>query len=360
MATDLLYFDGVSISKDQMSGAISSDQLIKAFNKDWIPFYQRGRVMSKKKIQSLIGIYKSKGKIDSIKLNLEGEYTYDKKRGEALLEGQFSVIDGQQRLWSLMESKVTDIKIPVELYLNLSQEEQIRLFQQYNKEPTKLTIGELAKSSNGPVAQAVRPLLNKKDSIPIRLSINASAEKLSLATFSQIVYQVHRRLYRDLKIMNVPSGKTLLKFLDDPSYPGVEVALSIFGARQILQASVDVFGAYDAKASVYRRAFFTAWFQLLINNFMGTSGKVEFGKFKSKIKEIPTLSQNAQIRELIRSGGTGANELIYNKMVDHLNFKLKHGHLEKAQEIVQSEKAMEHVVGRSRTKYNSGGIPVNT
>lgn len=350
MAKDLLYFDGVSVSSDHMIGTITSDQLIEHFGKHWIPYYQRDRVMSSKKIERLIDIYKRHGKIDAIKLHLKGEYTYDKKRGEALLEGDFCVIDGQQRLWSLKDSLITDFKFPVEVYFNLKEDDQINLFHQFNRDPTKLSFGELAKSTQGPFGDSVRLMLKRKNVMPIPLSVNGTKGHMSLSTFCPIMYQTHRKMYRDLRILKPAGGKVLLKFLADP-YDGSEVNLTMFATRNVVQSCVDIFGTYDNKATAYRRSFFTAWCQMIVNNFLTTEGKVDFGKFKSKIKEIPDkVVMNAQIREVVKMGGEGAPEMIYNEMVDHLNHKLQRGHLPRTNEIEQSDKAMSHIKGSSLSK----------
>ena len=347
---DLLYFDGVNVSKDSMTGVITSEQLIEKFSPRWIPYYQRGRVMNSGKIKSLVDIFKNYGKrkIDSIKLNLEGEYTVDKKRGEALLEGKISIIDGQQRLWALQESKVKDIKLPVELYINLPIEEQVKLFHQFNKDGTKLSFGELAKSTPGPFADAIRSLLKRKGLTAIPLSVNPSRNTMGLNLFCPVVYHTHRRIYRDVQLTSWRGGKALLKFLETP-YDQVEVNMSVFGAKMILQESVNVFGNYDSHATAYKRSFFNAWGCVVANNFMTTHGKVDFGKFTSKIKQIPDrVIQNAHVKEIVARGGEGAIEILYNEIIEHLNHKLRDGHLPRTDEIEQSAKAMKFIHGMRR------------
>lgn len=352
MAKQLLYFSGVQISENQMNGFITSDQIVDNFDKSWLPYYQRERVPSPKKIRELINIFQSKGKIDSIKINLIGEYNFDKKRGDALLEGLFHLIDGQQRCWSLKDSKVRDIRIPVELYLNLPDEEARKLFQQYNKDATKLTFGEYAKSANGVFGIAIRELLRKKGATAIPLTINGKISSMGLSGFCPLVYSIHRRLYRDLKVMRTSHGKDLLKFLEDQTYDPKEVAISLYAARKILQASVETFGTYDSKATAYRRSFFQAWCQVVIHNFLTGSGNIDVGKFRTKIRDIPTkLVVNAQVKELVANGGDVSADILYDKVVDHLNYKLKDGHLPRTGEIVQSDKALKHIVGAARNKH---------
>lgn len=357
MSRQLLYFNGVAVAKDSMTGVISSEQLIAQFGSNWIPAYQRGRVLSASKIRALTEIFKNYGprKIDSIKLNIDGDCTIEKKTGEAILEGTISVIDGQQRLYALKESKVTGILLPVELYINLPVEEQIKLFHQFNKEGTQLSFGELAKSAIGPFSEPLRALLRRKTTA-IPLSINGNRHNMGLALFCPITHQCHRRLFRDVQLVAQSSGKSLLKFLEAPT-PDHEVNLALYAAKNILAASVDIFGTYDNKATVYHRSFYLAFASVIINNFMESSGKVNFGKFKTKVKEIPeVLAMNAQIKEIVRGGGSGVVELLYNEIIDHLNFKLKSGHLLRTNEIRQSAQAIEQAVGATRARYTENAV----
>jgi hypothetical protein len=347
---DLIYFSGVSLRPDQMSGFISSDQLIDKFNKSWIMWYQRGRVPSQQKIMGLRSVFTSKGHIDSIKINLVGELTLDKKRGDALLQGEFHVIDGQQRLYALKESGVRDMNMPVELYLNISMTEEVKLFHQFNKDQTKLKFGELAKSTSGPFGDSVRALLNRKDSLAMPLSINGSPTAINLSTFCPMVHCTHRRIFRDFKITNQSAGKPLLSFLADASIPKDEVAITMYAARNVVAEAVNLFGKYDSKATAYRRSFFTAWYMVVIHNFLNGSGKVDYGKFKAKMKDVgDKVLLNARVREIVKVGGEGAADFIYDVIIEHLNHKLKDGRLPLLQEIVQSAKASEHAVGSVRS-----------
>ena len=352
MSKDLLYFTGVRISENQLSGFITSDQLVKKFDKSWLPYYQRERVGRAKKISSLVNLFKAKGKIDSVTINVVGEFNYDGRKNEGILEGPFHVIDGQQRLWALQESKVTDLNIPVVLYVNLSDADAKLLFHQLNKEATKLTNGELAKSADGVFGVAARDLMRKKGSTAIPISINGSVTTLGLNLFGALLYTIHRRLYRDLKIMRAAHGKSLLQFFEDKTYPENEVRMTIFAARKLLEQAVLTFGVYDSKATPYRRSFFHAWCHVIIHNFLLENGSIETGKFRVKIRDIQSkLVLNAQIRELVSMGGDGAVDLLYNRVVDHLNHKLKGGHIPRTDEIVHSEKALQHMVGSARAKH---------
>jgi hypothetical protein len=317
-----------------MTGTVSSKELIECFGKHWIPFYQRERVMRAKKINSLIDVFKTGGKIDSIKLCLLGEYEYDPKAEVAVLDGKFIVIDGQQRLWALKESGATNLRIPVELFINICEEEQIALFHQFNRDQTKLCFGDLVKSTSGSFSEALRFLANpKRGELAIPLTTQTAKHSIGMALFCPVMFQVYMFIYKNLRLSSTNKGGKLLEFFSE-TYPKSEVAMTSFAMQNIMKITTDMFGTFDQKATVYRRPFFLAWCAVIINNFLMKTGKVELGKFESKIRDMPNrLGNNARIKELVRSGGDGVVVEIYNEIIDALNHKLHRGHLMRWSEV---------------------------
>lgn len=335
-AVHLLSFEGVAVSSDFLVGTIPSRELIAKFGKSWLPWYQRDRVLSTKKIASLKEIFKANKKIDSIKLNLLGQHTVGKKHGEALIEGEFHVIDGQQRLWALQESNVLDIRIPIELYLNIPMPEEVRLFHQFNNEGTDLSFGELAKSAQGELADTVRAYLKRKNAMAIPISVNGNRDTIGLPRLCPVMYRSHRKMFRGVFVKSGVQGKILLRFLEAPIDKS-EVAMLMFAVKNILQVTVDLFGSFDKKATAYKRTFFQAWTVVVINNFLSDDGKVSYGKFSGKVKEIPDkVINNSFVREVVKTGGESAFSLLYDEIVKHLNHKLKSGHLPLFNELTSS------------------------
>lgn len=324
---DMLYFDGVKVSDNYMTGRMDSTELIASFdNKSWIPFYQRERILNTTKINKLKEIFKNNEHIDCIKLNFMGKYDYDSKSQEAVLHGRFHVIDGQQRLWALKESGATNIKIPVELYLNLNIDEEIKLFHRYNKEGTNLTFGELAKSTKGSFADIMRGL-NKKKDLPIRVTINNNKLGLPMSAACMLVFGISRVL-EGSPIKGRSSGKRLLRFLEE-AHSERHTQITEFIFKQMTKEYVETFGEFDSRSTVYKRSFFIAWNKVILDNFLQNTGKFEFGKFDKKLKIIgTTVVRNSRVLEIVHgSGGDQSMVDIYNKIVETFNHKLKHGRL---------------------------------
>lgn len=327
----LFYFYGVSISDNQMIGYINSEELNAGFNNEWIPSYQRDRIMRTRKIESLIKIYKEKKPIDAVKLNLIGNVNIEKD--EAILDGHFHIIDGQQRLWALKDSNVKDYRMPVELYVNLPIEDEVRLFHQFNSDGTKLTFGELAKSYQGPMADLVRRLLNsKKTMFPTPLSINGSKPGLSLSTFVPIMYLVHRKLLRDTMLLRPASGKLLKTFLQDKSVVKSELDIVEFSLRNLAEDFVQIFGEYDSRAIAYRRSFYIAWNHVVINNFLQKTGRTSYDRFEGKVDTIRTFLKNSHVQDMISAGTDSDIRRLYDELIDYFNHKLKGNRLLRQEE----------------------------
>lgn len=208
----MLYFDGVKIAADYMTGVVSSDELIEKFSESWIPHYQRERVLNKRKINSLKAIFLSGGKIDSIKINRIGEYA--KEGRQAIISGSFRVIDGQQRLWALKESGAKGLKIPVELYLNIPEPEEIKLFHQFNRDPSKLTFGELAKSTGGSFASVVSRVIKDK-AYPVRVNVNSRASLPDIKTRGYVRGGAHTKRVAEKAAQTVRREKRALSQRQD-------------------------------------------------------------------------------------------------------------------------------------------------
>lgn len=312
----MLYFDGVKVAKDYMTGVISSDELIQHFDESWIPHYQRERVMNKKKITSLKNVFLGGGKIDSVKLNLIGEYV--KEGRQAVISGKIRVIDGQQRLWALKEANAKGINVPVELYLNISEAEEIHLFHQFNRDPSKLTFGELAKSAHGSFAKVLERVLKDK-SYPVRVTVNSRVGGINLAQYAALLHMVHRKIFLKTHLAKPSSGKHLLRFLDD-SYHSSEVAMTEFSVRNILRTMVGLFGGYDAKSLAYSRGFLLNFANVIVSYFLQDNGQISFGRYKDKANSVPKLLSNAKVRELI---GINSHEAVFDAVVHHFNYKTK-------------------------------------
>jgi hypothetical protein len=307
-----------------MSGRLQSKDLVKNFSKDWLPWYQREKILNKSKINRLKEIFVKGDHIDAIQLNFIGKYDYDERKCEAVLNGKFNVIDGQQRLWALKETGVLNRAIPVELYLNLPIEEEIKLFHRYNRDGTKLTFGELAKSTTGSFADLVRKLLKSK-SMPVTITVNSNKVGVNLSVTCQLIFYIQRTLAgRDVKTR--ATGKRLLRFLSE-SHPDRNVLMVEFVLKKLMEEYCRVFGDFDAAATAYKRIVFIVWNIVMIDNFLTTEGKIDYGRFETKIEEAAKrLIRNSRLLEIVgTNGGEAVVPEIYNMIVSFLNYKLKNG-----------------------------------
>lgn len=336
----LYYFYGVSFGQDRMIGFINSKELVLGFNESWIPHYQRERILRRKKINTLIDIYKNHKPIDSVKLNLNGKVQKGDDN-DMILDGEFHIIDGQQRLCALKDSGVLDYKVPVELYINTSIEEEIRLFHQFNSAGTKLTFGELAKSYQGPMADMMRAQLRNKKTMPIPLAVNSTRMGLTLSSYVPIVLWVSRKMKTGATLESVPASKRCANFLQE-EHDQDHVMMVDYAVRNLLKNHVELFGDYDPVAISYRKGFLLAWMHVLINNFLTKLGTIDFEKFKAKLPALPGLLRNAHLREMLNAS-TGNHALIYNSIIDHFNYKLKGGHLPSFREEARGVAAVDEL-----------------
>lgn len=320
----LFYFYGVSVGEGRMNGYIKSCELIDGFSKSWFPQYQRDRVMRKKKINDLIDIFKNNKPIDSVKINFIGKHElYDT---EAILEGKLHFIDGQQRVRALVDAGNREYKLPVELYLNLPYEEEVRLFHQYNRDATKLTFGDLIKSSSGIYPDIIRRFVKRKD-VPVPVAINSSANGVNLPVFCPILWLVHRKFANGILSERAPTGNRLIEMLSK-DHDEKQALIVEFALNNLLASYAEIFGDFDNKATYYRRAFIMPCLHVFINFFLESNGKVDFGKFKGKVRDFTALPNNSRVKELMSRGGDPSSMIeMYNIFIDELNHKLKHGHL---------------------------------
>lgn len=314
----MFYFYGVETGTGRRVGYINSDAIVDCFDEKWIPSYQRDRITVKRKVDSLISIFKEHKPIDTIKLSLKGELTSHK--GELLLDGRIHVIDGQQRLWSLKESGVRDYRMPVELYVNLDEDEEIELFHQFNTEGTKLTFGELAMSYRGPLAEMVQRIQRSKN-YPVKLSVNHLKKGMTLSVFCPLIYWVHRKLVKDLKVENPPAGKLLRSVLQDPTVTQYEVKTIEFSVRQLIDNYIRLFGNWDPKARAYRRQIILGFMHVFVDNFLLDNGRLEFRTFKRKLSydALADFLKDAYTMELSSEGARSAHKRVYNHIIEYLN-----------------------------------------
>lgn len=336
------YFFGVNVAKDRMVGYIESSDIIRGFDQSWMPAYQRDRILKPKKVNALTKIFQTGAPIDSVKLNLIGNA--DVTGEEAILEGTFHVIDGQQRLWSLKESGVANYRMPVELYLNLPYDREVELFHQYNTAATKLTFGELAKSCSGPMADSLRATLNNKK-YPVPLSVNSPKLGVTLSVFAAVLHWCHRKLIMGERRTSVNSGRGLRSFLEE-SYEPKEIQTVEFAVRNLFELHVKTFGNFDVRAMAYRRGFMLAWFQVIVDNFLQPTGKIDFGAFKDKAKSIPHIFNNAAFREVVTKTSGDSLEFIYDMIIEHMNWRKKGQKLLKMRERPEEHLDPEEVVGQ--------------
>lgn len=329
----LYYFHGVNFGEDRNIGFIRSDELIDGFNDNWIPDYQRGRIERTKKINSLINIFKTGDHIDAIKLNFIGEI--EKEKGAMVLDGRFHVIDGQQRLWALQESEVRDYNMPVELYDNLTIEEEVKLFHRFNSDNTALTFGEMARSFRGPMAQLVQHQYKKK-TLPVPLGVNTRVQGLTLSTFVPLMLWAHQKMTAGVTMESAASGTRLKNFLKDETITKRDVEICDFVLKNLLNEYIEIFGTYDHRSDAYGRVFFLAWQHVIINNFLLPTGKVDFHKFKTKIKLAPDLLKNAHIKSL--TAASGNHRFLCEEIINFFNFKRKVNHIESTRDLKQQKK----------------------
>lgn len=321
----LIYFFGLSLNDKQMNGYVNSKDIIDNFDRrTWIPRYQRDRVMNSRKIFQLKQLFENNEPIRPIMINFIGEI--EKHGKEAVLDGEFHIIDGQQRTLALIETKRTDIKIPVELYLNLSMDEEIDLFHQ-QKRATPLTFGDLAKSTHGLAGDLIRRWLKDKGAnYPIRIVANGKQEGINLSLAVPIFHWCYCKIQDGTSRVAPITGRSALTFLATERAEK-DLQLADFAMRNVLATYVRLFGEYDFRAVVYIRPWILAVTHVIIDNFLDRSGKVSLGKMEEKLAKSADLLKNAHVKEVLLAGGNQAMHLVYNEIIHFLNHKKRAGNL---------------------------------
>lgn len=315
-------FTGTKLSENMWIGFFNSSELITKFSSQWIPEYQRDRVMIKSKIEDLKKLYSAGSSIGSIKVAFIGDVVRGDSGRTASLNGKFSVIDGQQRLYALQESKAKGIRIPVEVFLNMREDEEIKLFNQYNTKATRLKSGDIVKSCSGSFGTLNKKIL-KYDTLPIKVSVNKSKVALPLASLCRLEYMIHKKLNSKVKQDSLvrPNADQIHKFLSD-SFLNEVVLQNEFALKNLLQEYVEKFGEFDNRSTAYMRTFFFAWQTMVVQNFLMGSGQIDFSKFKNKAKQVSVQAvKSSRIKELCSGGGDLAHSEVYKILIDLMNFR---------------------------------------
>lgn len=313
MATFSFY--GVKIEDTKLMGTITSGELIDNFQKTWIPKYQRERKRSKKKIKELIQIYETHDHLDALRINLLGEYAREGRY--YLLDGSLHFIDGQQRLLALIDSGVRDYKVPVELYVNLEYDEELRLYRQFNEKATKLTFAEQVKAYESPLSEHLRKVAIQKSRYPIQVSLNRRTG-VTYFMFCALMFWIHRRMFVMQTFDTIPTTADLRTFMDK-QYSSREAQQIEFAVRNMLDLFRQVFGEYDYKSDAYRQAFLLGWCHVMIDKFLDNStGKYDLrgaDKFKRR-----SLIDNSYIKQLARDSNRNiGHRRLYDEIVKFFN-----------------------------------------
>jgi len=318
-----LIFQGVC-RNDRLVGVINSSDLIEGFDrKVCIPPYQRARVEKKVKISELKQIYKEDREMDVVKLNVREGDLREMASGKTKIIGQYYVIDGQQRILALIDSKVKDLDIPVQIWMGLTYDEELRLFNQFNAKPTKLTVADMIKSYNSPLSDLVRRVL-KSRMYPIRMSLNQATKGLTVTSYSTLLCLVHKKMVDGVRRTHCPSSTSLKSFMEDSRPSEAEMRTIEISMRRILQAYVDVFGDYSHGTLVYKRPFFLAWTHIMVDQFLQPGGTIDFGPFKAKFNRVQSLRTNSVVMEYAQDNSGYGHQRLYDFFVKkHFNRGMK-------------------------------------
>src|ERR1035437_8167872 len=116
-------FKGVVTKENELSGAISSSEIILNFSDAWIPKYQRQRLKNSSKISALKDVFLNNKSINAVQFQFKGKITKSKADPtNMILDGDLEVMDGQQRIYALYETGVETYMLPVQIYINRAVE----------------------------------------------------------------------------------------------------------------------------------------------------------------------------------------------------------------------------------------------
>lgn len=320
----------------RFSGTFTSGDLIDAFQIDtWIPEYQRRRVPSKAKINSIINTYKERVEIPAIYLNVKGTATC-RTDGTVDLKGDISVIDGRQRLEALVDSGVRDYPMLAVVCMNKSLKDQVTLFHALNDQVTSLSFGELAKSYMTAGGDLVRKIINSKV-FPYKIGPIGSKDTMSLSLVAPMMFWAHKRLNEGVTVANLKSQPKPL--FQSPERTAEEMDMVEEALRSVLDLFRDLFGTYAGGALAYRRAFFLSLCHILVFSFMDDGGRINLGKFAKKFKSIQNkFLCRADIRELLQGGSADDNMRRMRKELEvFLNHKMKGDKIVTLDELTEQE-----------------------
>lgn len=309
------------VNNDTINGFIKSKDFLSIFNRNqsFIPWFQRDRIETPTKINSLKDVFAAKKKIDPITINLRGDFR--ELKSCIKLDGELRIIDGQQRCMALKESGVEDYDLPVIVHYNLTEDQEIDLFHRLQKS-TRLSFGEQAKSLKGPLADMFRTVLKSRNH-PIPISLRGNHKYgMSASAYCSILHWVWEKHSLGSVFASVRRGKDLITLLvTDMSKREAEIVE--FKTRKVLKEYVKIFGTYDSTATVYNRSFMLAFCHIMVAHFMDKDGKISYHGFSGKIKDIDRLLTNAGFREVMRGTSDANHAYLCNEIIKYLN-KNKH------------------------------------
>lgn len=317
-----LSFRGIKINDKKMIGTLSSFEIIKKLNDTWIPSFQRERILNKNKVESLKRVYNSDGIMDAVKICLSGTYQ-EIKDNNYELRGDFTIIDGLQRLSALKESEAIGIDIPCELYLNIDGTEQISIFRQFNYKSTRLSQGDLIKSCNGTLGEYNKRVMSEK-LLPISFSIRKMQNSMTLSSLVRLEYVLYKRLNeKGDNFIFRPGIDKMLTFLNE-TLSNIDFINLEKTMKEYLLDYKYRFGDFDANTVAYSRSFFFAWTSLIITKFMNKNGIVNYNKFGSKVGQVITrATKSSKIKELSTAGADVSTMEIYKILIDMFNYGQK-------------------------------------
>lgn len=332
-------FKGIVTKENELSGVISSSEIILHFSDAWIPGYQRQRLKNSNKISALKNVFIENKSINAVQFQFKGKITKSKADPtDMILDGDLEVMDGQQRIYALYESGVETYMLPVQIYINREKEEEVEMFHRYNTS-TSLNLADYMLSFNGPMAKFIQRQMKKtpkSDPNHIPLSRTGNASGLAVGTGGVLLFWSYYHMICMEPSRIIPRTKALKVFFQDETISDTESKLTAFAYQNLCNTFVSVFGEFDHSASAYKRAFFLAWNLLMVRNFMDRTGHIDIRKFKAKAMAINTeLFDKAKFKEIKLGFSDESIEQIYDMLIRHFNHKLQKDHLPKFAELLE-------------------------
>lgn len=282
----------------------------------------------KSKISELRELFKSGGDVDSIRINVLGDVVREGKY--YLLDGDFHLIDGQQRMYALKDVGVRNLNIPVELYINLDLEEERQLYEQFNMKQSKLTSGEAIQASSGPIADHLRKM-KKRRSMPIKVTTNPTTGSLGMSQVVLILMQI-AKFHEDG--LTPPGGidgggrRAAGQFLRSEKH-AKKLMQYDYTMRKLMEMSVEIFGGYSSKLPQYKKGFLYPFYSVVLNNFVNQNGNIEVDKkFSSRFDNIGKVACDGHFNHTVKGTiGAAARRIAYDFIIKELNAKMRSGRL---------------------------------